>query len=178
MKFQIEIVVKGIDYATFRRVYYSEELNKDVADAVKLKERTQREHVVLPDGKERRRVHVIPNMHLPAAIEKLLSGRSVSYEETTVFDPSTRSASFAIDSPAGDRVKVHGHVRFLEEPGGVRVLFEGETLVKAFAIGGIIERHIVSEVRSRYAVVERLLQRFVDEGRSLRVSPLSQPPQA
>ena len=46
MQFAVEIVVRGIDYPTFRRVYYSEEFNQQVAQAIKLKERFQVEHVV------------------------------------------------------------------------------------------------------------------------------------
>jgi hypothetical protein len=178
MKFEIEIVARGIDYPTFRRVYYSEEFNQDVAEAVKLKERTQQEHVKLPDGKERRRVHIVPRVNLPSAMQKLLNGQSISYEETTVFDPATRTATFAIQSPAGDRIRVGGLARFLEEPDGVRLRFEGDAQVKIFGVGGLIERFIVNEVRSRYQVVERLLQRFIDEGRNAKLSPLSRPPPA
>jgi hypothetical protein len=178
MKFEIEIVARGIDYPTFRRVYYSEEFNHDVAEAVKIKERTQLEHVTLPDGKERRRVHIVPRANLPTAMQKLLNGQSISYEETTIFDPATRSATFAIQSPAGDRIRVDGLARFLEEPDGVRLRFQGDAQVKIFGVGGMIERYIVNEVRSRYEVVERLLQRFIDEGRNAKLSPLSRPPPA
>jgi hypothetical protein len=178
MKFEIEIVTRGIDYPTFRRVYYSEEFNQDVAEAVKLKARTQTEFVALPDGKERRRVHVVPRVNLPSAFQKLLNGQAVSYDETTVFDPATRSATFDVASPAGDRVRVSGLARFLEEPDGVRLHFEGEAQVQIFGVGGMIERYIVNEVRARYGVVQRLLQRFIDEGRNANVNPLSQPPQA
>jgi hypothetical protein len=172
MQFVVEIVVRGIDYPTFRRVYYSEEFNDDVALAAKLKERGQLEHVTLPDGKERRRVRVVPRVSLPAAVQKILNGQTISYEETTVFDPVTRSATFSVQTPAADAVQVTGVARFLEEDGGVRLRFDGEALVKVFGIGGMAERYIVNEVRSRYEVVERLMQKFVDEGRGKRTTPL------
>ena len=176
MKFAVEISVRGIDYPTFRRVYYSEEFNKQVAEAVKLKERYQLEHVVLPDGKERRRVHVTPRAQVPGPVQKILNGQNIAYEETTVFDPKTRSATFSIESAAGETVKVTGLARFVEETGGVRLIFEGDAAVKVFAIGGIAERYIIGEVKGRYETMERLLQQFVDEGKTQKVTPLSDRP--
>jgi hypothetical protein len=172
MQFVVEIVVRGIDYPSFRRVYYSEEFNEEVAQAVKLKERSQLEHVVQPDGKERRRVRVLPNISLPAAVQKILNGEPISYEEITVFDPTTRSATFMIESNAGEVVQVTGNARFFEENGGVRLRFEGDAKVKVFGIGGMAERYIVGEVRSRYEVVARLMQKFVDDGRGSKTTPL------
>src|SRR5271170_3753763 len=108
MQFVVEIVVRGIEYPTFRRVYYSEEFNQEVAQAVKLKERGQLEHVTQPDGKEGRRVRGVPRVSLPAAVQKLLNGQEISYEEITVFDPATRTATFEVINPAGETVQVTG----------------------------------------------------------------------
>jgi hypothetical protein len=177
MKFAVEIMARGIDFPRFRQVYYSEEFNREVAEAVKLKERTQQEYVRLPDGRERRKVRVVPRANLPTVFQKLLNGRPLHYEETTVFDPTTRSATFHVDSAAGEKVQVTGLVRFVEEPTGVRVLFEGEAAVKVFGVGGLAERYIVNEVKGRYEVIQTLLQKFIDEGRASAVTPLaSQPP--
>jgi hypothetical protein len=176
MKFAVEIVARGIDYARFRQVYYSEEFNHDVAEAVKLKERTQEEYVKLPDGKERRRVRVVPRANLPASFQKLLNGRPLHYEETTVFDPSTRSATFSVESAAGETVRVTGLVQFIEESGGMRVRFEGEARVKVFGLGALAERYIVGEVKGRYEVIQKLLQKFIDDGRASTVTPLSTRP--
>jgi hypothetical protein len=173
MKFAVEILARGIDYPSFRRVYYSEEFNQQVAQAAKLKERSQIEHVTLPDGKERRRVHIVPRVSLPGPVQSLLNGQPLSYEETTVFDPTTRSATFAIASSAGDTVQVTGIARFLEEPGGVRLVFDGEAKVKVFGIGGVAERYIVGEVKERYAIIQRLMQEFIDQGKAAKTTPLS-----
>jgi hypothetical protein len=176
MKFAVEIVARGIDYPSFRRVYYSEEFNQSVAAAAKLKERFQKEHVVLPDGKERRLVHIVPRAQIPAPVAKILNGQTISYEETTVFDPTTRSATFSITSVAGDTVQVGGIAQFIEEPGGVRVRFEGEAKVKVFGIGGIAERYIVNEVKERYEIIQRMMQEFIDQGRIHKTTPLSDRP--
>jgi len=176
MNFAVEIAARGIDFPSFRRVYYSEEFNQEVAEAVKLKERSQKEFVTQPDGKERRRVHVVPRVNLPAAVQKLLNGQSISYDEITVFDPATRSATFAVESMATDTIQVTGLVRFLEDAGNVKVMFDGEAKVKVFGLGGFIERYIVGEVKSRYDHVQRLLQEFIDQGRMHKTTPLSQRP--
>jgi hypothetical protein len=165
MKFVVEIMTRGVDYPRFRRAYHSETFNQEVAVAANLKERSLQEFVTDPDGTERRRVRVVPRVNLPAAFEKILNGRPISYEEITVYNPATRRASFAIESTAGDRLSVTGEARFTDVPEGVRLRFEGEAEVKLFGLGGPIERYIVREVKSRYDLVERLLQRFVDEGR-------------
>ena len=165
MKFVIEIVTRGVDYTRFRQTYHSEAFNQEVAAEANLKERSLKEHVTQPDGKERRRVLVVPTVNLPSAFLKILNGRPISYEEVTVFDPATRSATFDIESVAGDKLSVTGIARFIEEGGGVRLRFEGEAVVHVFGVGGIVERFIVQEVKGRYAIIERLLQRFVDEGR-------------
>jgi hypothetical protein len=106
------------------------------------------------------------------AMQKLLNGQPISYEEITVFDPATRSSSFEVESSAGDKIQVTGTARFFEENGGVRLRFEGDAAVKVFGIGGIAERYIVNEVRSRYDVVATLLQKFVDDGRDAKTTPL------
>jgi hypothetical protein len=172
MKFAVEIVVRGIDYPSFRRIYYSEEFNRDVAEAVKLQERTQVEHVTLPDGRERRRVHIVPRATLPAPFLKLLNGQQITYDETTIFNPATRSATFSVESPAGETIAVTGVAQFIEEAGAVRLQFDGEAKVKVFGVGGLIERYIIGEVKSRYEHIERLLQKFVDEGRDKATTPL------
>ncbi|MGO9838000.1 MAG: DUF2505 family protein [Polyangiaceae bacterium] len=171
MKFVVEIMTRGVDYPRFRRAYHSETFNQEVAAAANLKERSLREFVTDPDGKERRRVLVVPRVNLPAAFEKILNGRPISYEEITVYNPATRSASFAIESTAGDRVAVAGEARFTDSPDGVRLRFEGEAEVKVFGVGGLIERYIVREVKTRYELIERLLQKFVDEGRDRTSTP-------
>jgi hypothetical protein len=165
MKFVVEIVTQGVDYPRFRRAYHSEEFNQQVAKEANV-ERTLQEFVTLPDGKERRRVLVVPRIAaLPGAFQTLLNGSPVRYEEITVFNPATRTASFAVESPAGDKLNVTGEARFLDADGGVRLRFEGHVEVRLFGLGTLVERFVVREVTARYALIERLLQKFVDERR-------------
>lgn len=167
MKFNLDIYADRIDYEQFSVVYFSEQLNQEIVRAVHLKERVMLERVRLPNGHERMRVRVVPHVGLPGPIEKLLDGAEISYDEITVFDAQGRRATLSIESPAGDTVQVHGDVRLVAEPKGVRLLFDGEARVKVFGLGGLIERFMVAEIKRRYGIVEHVFQRFIDEGRHL-----------
>jgi hypothetical protein len=172
MKFTVEMLTRRVDYLRFRQVYFSESFNREIMKAVNLQERSTQERVVGDDGKERMRMRIVPKITLPGVIQKLLEGHPISYDEITVFDPQARQASFAIESLARDTVQVTGQLRFLDEGDGVRFRFEGDARVKVFGLGGLIERFLVGEVKSRYALLEQALQRFVDEGRDLEPMPL------
>ena len=165
MKFTIDLFARGVDYPRFRDVYFSQAFNREIMAAINLQERTTVEHVVAHDGKERMRVRVVPRIALPGPILKLMENNPVSYDEITVFDPATRRASLAIETPAGDIVQVAGSASLLDEVDGVRLRFEGEARVRLIGIGSMIERFLVDEVRQRYALVEKAIQRFIDEGR-------------
>lgn len=163
MNFTVSMRTRGVDVARYQQVFFSEAFNREVVAAVNLKQRVIRDKLTQADGKQYTRTRVVPKVALPSPITKLVEGHEIFYDEIIVFDPANRSASFAIETLAGDRVRVTGIVRFIEEADHVACHFDGEVRVDVFAIGGLIERFIVSDVRKRYALVERALQRFVDE---------------
>ena len=162
MKFDVELFAKGATFERVSELYFSPAFNDAVAQAANLVERKQRERAVSPDGTERMRIRIVPRVNLPSPILKLVGDRTVHYDEITVFDPKARRATLSIRSFAGRKVQVNGAVDFIEEPAGVRLRFSGEAKVDVFAIGSMIERYMVSEVKARYAKVEPVLQRFVD----------------
>ena len=167
MKFVVEILTRGVDYPRFRQLYHSERFNLEVAAEANLVERSLQEFVTEAGGTERRRVRVVPRVNLPPVIQRLLdedTGATIlRYDEVTVFDPVTRSATFAIQSAVGG-VSVTGVARYIEAPEGVHLQIEGEANVKFAVVGAILERYLVREVKARYEVVERVLQRLVDGG--------------
>jgi len=170
MQFSVELFVQGASFERIRELYGSQAFDDEVAKAANLLERRQREHSVQPDGTERTRTRVVPRIGLPAAVQKLLRGQAVSYDEITVYDPATRRASYSIRSLAGKTVQVNGEIRFIEQVDGVRLQFSGEALVAIFGLGGMLERFLVREVKERYGRVEAVLQGFIDSGRDLRPS--------
>jgi hypothetical protein len=162
MKFSVEIVGRGATLEQIRKIYFSQAFDDEVAKAADLVERKQREHGTRPDGTERTRTRVVPRVALPAAIQKLLSGRIVSYDEVVEYDPAARCARFSIRSLAGKTVQVNGEIRFIEELGNVRLRFDGEARVHVFGVGGMLERYIVGEVTARYGRAQHVLQSFID----------------
>lgn len=166
MKFSVEICARNASLERIQTLYFSQAFNDAIAKAANLLERKQITHELQPDGSERTRTRVVPNIGLPAAAQALLKGQAVSYDEITVYDPKTRRASFSIRSLAGKTVQVNGEIRFLEEPDAVRLQFSGEARISVFAVGGLLERFLVKEVTDRYARAERVLQDFIDQSAS------------
>lgn len=166
MRFKVDMIVQRVDYPRLRTAFFSEAFNRELLHAVDLKERSVLEHVTHEDGSERMRVRIVPNVHLPATLKKLIGDHAVQYEELTTFDPRTRTAQVVVHSLADSVLRVRADARFVDEPGGaVALRVDGEVKASLFGLGGFIERHIASEVIARYAKVERALQRFVDEHR-------------
>lgn len=163
MDFTIDMLTKRVDYARFRHIFYSEPFHQFLAPQIQLKERTLRERVTLPDGKERISVYIAPRVELPAVIAKLVDGYAVGYEETTLFDPEARFADVQIQTPAGNLLQLAAQTRFSEVPEGVRTRITLSVRAKMFGVGAVAERFVASETRKRYEVVEQVLQRYVDE---------------
>ncbi len=163
MKLEVQIRTRGATIVSWREAYFSEPFCRLVEEETNLRERKVIERATLPDGHERCLVRVVPNVRLPAPVRKLVGEDEISYTEITTYDPAQGSASLEIDNPAGENVRVTGEVRYLQDDGFVEMRFSGDVKVKVFAIGGLIERFIASEVRKRYADMGALLQRYLDE---------------
>ena len=169
MDFTIEMLTQRVRWERFRHVYYSEPFHQSLAPVIHLRERSLRERVTLPDGKERIAVYIAPRVELPAMIAKLVEGHVVGYEETTLFDPEARFADVKIQTPGGSLLQIAAQTRFSEEAQGVRTRITLSVHAKLFGVGGVAERFVAAETRKRYEVVERFLQSYVDEGRDLVV---------
>ena len=165
MKHVIELRTDGVDYARFWRAYFSESFNLELIPAVGLAERSVRERTMLPDGRERICLHVVPRVQLPAWAAKLAQGASLGYDEETVFDPAGRRAHTTVRTPGRDLLRVSAEVSFSERAAGVDTRLELDLQAKLLGVGGIIERFVARETEARYRIIERTLQRFVDEQR-------------
>jgi len=161
-RFSVEITGRGATLDGVRDIYFSPDFDTAIAKATDLLERKQRTRVQQPDGREEIRTTVVPNVALPRPVGKLLQGRAIRYDEVVLYDPAVRSADFSIRSLAGRSVQVNGTVRFMQEGSDVRLRFDGEARIGLFGLGGMLERYLVSEVTSRYARAEAVLQRFID----------------
>jgi hypothetical protein len=170
MIFDITLFTRGVDYARFSRVFYSEPFQVALVDAINLKERTVRERQQLPNGAHRFVVYIAPRVELPALFSRLANGYAIGYEETTVFDSAGRRASSSVRTPGGDLLHVAAETLFSESPEGVQADIKLEVHAKILGIGSAIEKFVANETRKRYAVVERALQQYVDANRDLDLS--------
>ncbi|HEX2675524.1 MAG TPA: DUF2505 family protein [Polyangiales bacterium] len=159
-----------MSYPRFAKAYDSEPFNAQVMRANKLRERTLIEAEQLPDGRQRKRVRIVPELQLPAVLRQIVGERLVWYDEVTIYDDAARSAELVIESPAGERVRASGVARCHERDDDVVLRFEGEIAVHVPGLGAWIERWVVNEVTKRYREVGELLQRYVDSTRDDRSS--------
>lgn len=164
MKIYIDQKFLRTDIARFIETYFSEDFNQAVARHVGLRERTLVEQQTLATGRVRRRVRMIPEIALPAPIQRLLGDKPISYDEVSEYDPSAYLLRYHIESAAQDRVRVEGEIRFIEENDGVRRIIDGEAAVQVFGLGGMIERLIESEVRKGYERIGAFMQRWLEQG--------------
>jgi hypothetical protein len=167
MSFEIEMFTRGVDYARFARMYYGEPFQGALVHAINLKERKVLEREALPDGKQRFVVYIAPRVELPAIFASLAHGYAIGYEETTLFDPVARRAQSFVKTPGGDLLRVSAETLFSESASGVHTKINVAVRAKILGISAPIEKFVANETRKRYALVERALQTFLDEGRDL-----------
>lgn len=164
MKHGIEMWTRGIDYERFQRVYFSESFSSALLSPADLSERSVRAREVLPDGKERIRLHIVPRVNLPAWIQKLARGLSLAYEEDTVLDHVARSAQSVVHTPGRDLLRVSAATTFREEPDGLRTQIELDLRVRLPGLATALERFVARETEARYRVIERTLQSYLEAG--------------
>lgn len=167
MTFNINLFTRGVDYARFSRVFYSEPFQSVLVHALNLKERTVRERQALPDGTQRFVVYIAPRIELPSIFASLAHGYAIGYEETTLFDPRARRAQSTVKTPGGDLLQVAADTLFSESAAGVHTEVQLMVRARIVGFGTAIEKFVANETRKRYELVERALQAYVDDGRDL-----------
>lgn len=158
----IDQTFTGCSVEEFAAVYFSEDFNTAVAPIAGMKERTLEEMTVLDDGREVRRVKMVPSVNLPKPVQKLTGGADIVYYEVSTYDPKTKTVLYEIDSEAKDTIDVRGKISFLPDNGGVRRLIEGTVKVSIFGLGGIIEKLIENEVKKGYDKIAAFMQTYID----------------
>jgi hypothetical protein len=171
MKFDVDVHARGVDYARFSRVYFSERFGRELLRVADLIDRTVHENVLLPDGKRRMRVSITPRVHVPAALRALVAGYAIRYEETCVFDMARRSADYDVQTMAGHLLRVNAQGHFSDTQQGVRLRITTEVVVGIPLLGARLERMVAQETIQRYALVEHALQEYLDAGRDAEDAP-------
>ncbi len=163
MRFVVDHLFKNITLDRFVEVYYSENFNNAIAHEIGLKQRSLVDMKTLADGKIERRVRIVPEVPIPVAIRAIMPQQEIRYDEVSVYNPQTYSATYTIDSAVNERVKVTGLVTFRAETNGVRRRIETEIDVRVFGLGGAIEKLVETETGKSYAKIATFMQRYLDQ---------------
>lgn len=172
MKMHVDQRFARVTVERFAEVYHSEAFNNAVAPVSGMRSRRLVEERVDDKGVRHRRVRMVPDTKLPAAIQKVAdslaasvgAAEGITYDEVSTYDPATHTVTFKVESKAGDRVKMAGTIRFVPDGDGVRRIIDADIDVKApLGIGGMIERFIETETVKGYAKIAAFLQKWLDE---------------
>ncbi|RYF05896.1 MAG: hypothetical protein EOO40_09835, partial [Deltaproteobacteria bacterium] len=118
MHFSTEHLIEGIDCPTFERLFFAEDLNVAICQALRMQREllSRDEH----DGLLNRQVRIRPQRELPGPIQKVLGGQRVEYTETMRHRVGSRRGDWVIvPSVFADRVSAGGSVEFAPHPRGV-----------------------------------------------------------
>jgi hypothetical protein len=117
-----------------------------------------------PDGRITRRFRAVPDVRMPAAVEKLL-GKGASYVDDGHFDPAARRWHYRlIADKLTDRIHVDGQI-WAEARGEGRIerLARGTIEVKVFGVGGIMESFFEKNARNAFNTAARFTETFARE---------------
>jgi hypothetical protein len=108
------------------------------------------------------RWRVVPAAELPAALDKALGGKGLAYveeERRPKQTPFHREWTVVVDALSRERFRCTGTFD-LERVGAsqVRRTLRGSVDVKAFGVGGIIERHIAKGIIESYEKTSAMLR--------------------
>lgn len=162
MQLSFETKTSCTDYEQFAQAYLAEEFSELVVRRLPLRQRTLLESAALPDGRFRTRVRVVPELHLPEALARMVAGRVVFFDEIAVHDAATRSAEISIETPAGELVRAGGVASFAERAGELLLCFEGSVHVRVPGLGALLERLIVAEVKRGCDDVLQILKEYLE----------------
>lgn len=150
---RFEHVLNCTEETFWSKLFFDEEFNRAMFlkhlgfDRWDLLEKTDSDAAVI------QRVMVSPPLgSMPAALKSILSG-GISYEEKGRFDKATRVYTVEVTpSKMPDKVDISSRITTRPVDDGKRVarVFEGSVKARIFAIGGILEKKILGDLRDNY----------------------------
>lgn len=137
--------------------FFSERVASALAERTGMRRRELLQNDVDADGVRHRRVRMwLPS---PGAAVASLPGvpadDALFYDEVTSFDPRSQEARFFVITPACERVKYGGVIRFKDGVLRVSAVLD----VDAPVIGALIEGMVLAGVRDGYANLATLMRR-------------------
>ncbi len=164
MKLHVDQRFARVTLERFVATYFSEELNDAVAAVSGLKSRTLVEERVDADGTRLRRVRMTPSARIPPPIDRLVGTEAITWDEVQRYDPTAHVVRFHVESPAQERVRMAGEIRFVADGDGVRRVIDAElTIAAPLGLGALVERFVIGETDRGYRRMGEFLQRWLDE---------------
>lgn len=143
----------------------SDEYNERLKDLPNIDERVVTEQRTRSDGSIRRVVHYKFGGRLPPAVEKVLGGSMVSWDEVGVFDPGNHEWTFEIEPHVlADRFECHGTYTFRTDGEATVREVAVELKVKIPVVGGRVENAISEGLEETLHAEGRALAEYLDEG--------------
>lgn len=165
MRFTVEHVFNGITLKDYEQLYFNEDFNVALCKAVNLDRALVRRD---DDGKKVvRHVKVSPRgRDIPGPVAKVLGSDRIEYTEQIDYVwGANQGVWVSVSSLLTDKVDSRGTFRFVEVPGGVKRVVDGEIKVKIFGVGGMIEKFICMDVEKSYDAAADFTRKWLAEKR-------------
>lgn len=149
MKFHVQHTFHKISVADYEKLYFDEEFNIALCKAVKLSREVVELHS--DDTLYKRILKVGPDRQLPKPMAMVLKTDRLFYREHLDYEwGSHRGQWKTIPMVLANKVVSEGQFSFAKEGNGVVRVVEGEIAVKILGVGGVIEKHILEDVKRSY----------------------------
>ncbi|MCC6525228.1 MAG: DUF2505 family protein, partial [Polyangiaceae bacterium] len=119
-------------------------------------------------GPERivRHVRLEPEREIPAPMAKLLGGKKLTLDEELEYEVGRYRGRFrTTPGVLPGKVSISGTLAFEALPGGVRRIVEGQIVVSVFAIGGMVEKHVVGNLEKSYGDAAAFTRKWLEGAR-------------
>lgn len=141
----------------------SEEYNERLKGLPNVAERVVTQQKERPDGSVRRVVHYEFEGNLPSAVEKVIGGKTVSWDEVAIFDPDRHEWAFEIEPHVlADRFECHGTYTFHTDGDATVRDVSVELNVKIPVVGGRVEKAISDGLEETLHAEGRILAEYLD----------------
>ena len=149
MKFEIEHTYARITPAAYAALHFDETFSAALGEALGLGRTLLR----LDRTADRivRHVRCVPRRDADDPAAQVLDDKASYVEELDYDVARARGEWRTIPSMMPDRVTTHGSIEFVAAPGVTRRIVRGEVRVRIFAVGRLVERHIVAAIEKSYA---------------------------
>ena len=148
LKFALEHSFSGLDADAYVAIFFDEKFNVALGEAINL----GREVVLYERSATRVRRHLRcePIRVKESLAERVFGESRASFMEELDFDLGARRGRWrTIPSAHTDKVTIEGTIAVLPSAGGVTRRVEGNVKVSMFGVGGLVEKHIVAEIRAQ-----------------------------